>query len=64
MRRLSPLLTILGLPFVIRAQDVYYQGDLAPLNIAAGSRREVGRYKCNSGQEDVTFRSEPKASNR
>jgi hypothetical protein len=33
MRRLSPLLTILVLPFVIQARDVYYQGDLAPLNI-------------------------------
>jgi hypothetical protein len=33
MRRLSPLLTILVLPFVIQAQDVYYQGDLTPLNI-------------------------------
>jgi hypothetical protein len=33
MRRLSRLLTILVLPFVIQARDVYYQGDLAPLNI-------------------------------
>src|ERR1700722_13120127 len=33
MRRLSPLLTILVLPFVVQARDVYYQGDLAPLNI-------------------------------
>jgi hypothetical protein len=33
MRRLFPLLTILVLPFVSQAQDVYYRGDLAPLNI-------------------------------
>lgn len=33
MRRLPPLLTILVLPFVIQARDVYYQGDLVPLNI-------------------------------
>ena len=33
MRRLSPLLTILVLPFVVQARDVYYQGDLTPLNI-------------------------------
>jgi hypothetical protein len=33
MRRLSSLLTILVLPFAAQARDVYYQGDLAPLNI-------------------------------
>src|SRR5579863_4818586 len=33
MRRLSPLLTIFVLPLVVQARDVYYQGDLAPLNI-------------------------------